>query len=189
VTIGLAVTLYSQQYLLYRRPPQVKLEEPTFREKVEEVSFWLGGMGSGFTIADLEKKAQSPFNLSGFHPFHVYVENGKLFADVKVYGGANLPPIEVLHNEFVVRPPDWDRNSNSTAMEVVNERRFPVFQLIYETPSRIRVNGIFPFPGGLILATGDRSEVYMGKIPPISFPLKRIFRYPSWKYPGQYETP
>jgi len=47
------------------------------------------------------------------------------------------------------------------------------------------MNGIFPFPGGLILANENGATI--NPILPTNFSLKRIFKYPSWKYPGEYE--
>lgn len=168
--------------------PPPKLEEPTFREKVEKVSFSLGGGGVHivYDLSGLEKMPREPFNFGGFSPVKVYVENGTVYADVTVYGGTGLPPIEIKHNEFVKRPLNWDSNSSVRALEIVNENQFPIFQLIYKTQSHIVVNGVFPSPSGLILANEERT-VFMPTLP-TTFSLKRIFKYPSWKYPGQYNT-
>lgn len=185
VIFVLAVYLYWQQQTV------PKLEQPTFREKVEEVvTFSLGerGMSSSYSLSDLEKKPREPFELRGYKPFRMYVENGKLYVDVSVYGGANLPPVEIEHNKFTRRmSSQWDINSNTKALEVVNEDHFPVFQLFYKTPSHIVVNGVFPFPGGLFLANESGVEMISTAMLPRKFSLKRIFKYPSWKYPGQYD--
>lgn len=183
VISSLALCLYWQQQAV------PKLEQPTFREKVEKATFSLGegGFHVTYEVSDLEKEPKEPFDLDGFKPVRMYVEDGKLYADVKVYGGAGRPPIEIKHNEFVVRPPNWDRNSSETALEVVNESQFPVFQFIYKTPFHIVVNGIFPSPVGLILANESGITVVRKSTLPQTFFLKRIFKYPSWKYPGQHE--
>jgi hypothetical protein len=167
--------------------PTLKLEEPTFRETVENVTFSLGegGVHVTYKLSDLEKSPSEPFDFGGSRPVRVYVQKGKLYADVTMYGGAAGASVEIKHNNFVVRPPNWDRNSNLTALEIVNEKQLPVFQFIYTTPSHIVVNGIFPFPGGLILA--NESGMVVNPILPATFALNRIFRYPSWKYPGQYK--
>lgn len=168
-----------------RRAP--KLEDPTFREKVERVTFSLGrgGVHTIYSLSDLERGPREPFNFGGFKPVRLYVDKGKVYADVAVYGGSGQPPIEVKHNEFVVRPPNWDRNSDRSALEVVNERQLPVFQLVYLSPSHIAVNGVFPIPGGLLLA--NDAGMVINPILPTTFALKRIFKYPSWKYPGEHE--
>ena len=181
---------YEERRRIYEQIRQRLLgqqEGPTFQEKLENVTFSLGGGGihTIYRLSDLEKAPREPFNLGGFSPVRIYAETGKVYADVTVYGGPASPPIEVKHNEVVVGPPNWDRNFSQSALEVVNEKQFPVFQLIYKTPSHIVFNGIFPFPGGLILANEEGSVV--NPTVPVTFSLKRIFKYPSWKYPGQYE--
>jgi hypothetical protein len=175
----------SEEPTFQESTPTPKLEEPTFREAVENVTVSLGegGIHVTYKLSDLEKSQSEPFNFAGFTPVRVYVEKGKLYADVTVYGGAAGASVEIKHNNFVVRPPNWDRNSNLTALEVVNENQLPVFQFIYKTPSHIVLNGIFPFPGGLILA--NESGMVINPILPTTFVLNRIFRYPSWKYPGR----
>jgi hypothetical protein len=91
-----------------------ELEQPTFHEKVEKVvTFSLGerGMSSSYSLSDLEKKPREPFELRGYKPFRMYVENGKLYVDVSVYGGANLPPVEIERNQFTrYMPAQWDIN-------------------------------------------------------------------------------
>jgi hypothetical protein len=60
----------------------------------------------------------------------------------------------------------------------------PIYQFYYKTPTHIVVNGVFPYPGGLILA-GPEGMV-LNPFLPVSFQLKPMFKYPSWKYPGVY---
>lgn len=73
----------------------------------------------------------------------------------------------------------------NTALEIINENQVPVFQFIYKTPSHIVFNGIFPYPGGLLFASEE--GVLINPVLPATVRLKRIFKYPSWKYPSQYE--
>lgn len=83
-------------------------------------------------------------------------------------------------------PHNWDSNKNENALEVVNEAGAPIYQLIYKRDGHIVVNGAFPFPGGLVLA--DEQRMVMNPSLPAKLELKRIFKYPSWKYPAEYET-
>jgi hypothetical protein len=81
-----------------------------------------------------------------------------------------------------VRDPSWDKNSSANAFEVINAHGVPVFQMIRRDDFHIEFNGIFPLPGGGFLVAdsngiSDRLEGYAPKV---------IFKYPSWKYPGQY---
>lgn len=139
----------------------------------------------GYSISALEKAPNEPFQLNNFSPVKVYVKNEIPYADVKVYGGSGFPPIEIKYNKILNKPPSWDFNSNDKAMEIVNENQVPMYQFYYKTPSHIVVNGVFPFPGGLLLAS--EKDVVMNPSLPATFKLKRIFRYPAWKFTGVYE--
>ncbi len=165
----------------------VKLEEPMSSEALSTVSFSVGKGGIPFItdISKLKEHPTEPFDFGGFKPIEIYVSNDNIYADVLIYGGSNLPPIQIKGNKPVDKPPDWDFNSNRNALEVVNEKQIPIYQFIYKTPSHIVFNGIFPFPDGLILAS--EKDVVLKPTLPTTFKLKRIFKYPSWQYPGEYE--
>lgn len=160
-------------------------EQPTFREKVDEVTFQLGGISITYDLEQLKTTKKQPFNFYGYSPVTLYVEGEQLCADVKIYGGKNKPPIEIVHNDFVVRPLGWDKNFNREAFEVVDTKHNPMFQFIYKSKTHILVNGIFPSGGGLALAS--EGHVVFNPILPTMFSLKRIFKYPSSKYPGQLD--
>jgi len=162
-------------------------EPKTFREKIENYTFSLGagGVSVTYTIDALRTGPKAPFEFGDYHPVWVYLENEKLFANCDFYDGPGLSPVEVRKNEFVVRPANWDRNFSSTALEIVDSHENPVFQFIYKTPSHIVVNGIFPYPGRVVLA--NENGMLIRPTVPANFRLRRIFKYPSWKYPGQYE--
>ena len=123
--------------------------------------------------------------MNGVAPI-LYAQNGKVYIDVALTDGSGHLPVEIRKNVFVIRPPNWDRNSSATALEVVNENLVPVFQLIFRSPSQIQINGIFPTPKGDLLVV-EESRVRLNPPLPTLFSIKRIFKYPSWKYPGQYE--
>lgn len=163
-----------------------KLEFPTFSEETQAVNFSLGerGITAGYSRKALAEASREPFNFSGFSPVKLYLEGTKLYADVSIYGGSGLPPIQIKHNKLINKPPEWDFNSNSKALEIVNDKGAPVYQFYYKTRSHIVMNGIFPFPGGLILA--NEAGAVLNPFLPAQFRLKPIFKYPSWKYPGEY---
>jgi hypothetical protein len=169
-----------------------KTIEPTFKEKIEKVtvSFGRGGTTFVFPISDLLKGgiAPTPVVVGNYKPLKIYMENGKLYVDVYLYSGAKNHPIEVKHNEFVVRNSRWDRNFDSGALEVVNESKTPIFQLIYQNPYKIIVNGIFPIPGsGLILADDYGFSFSNALEIPKSFSILRLFKYPSEKFQGIHD--
>lgn len=169
-----------------KREVESDLKQPTFSEKVENIVFSLGegGISTGYRVSDLEKNPREPFTLSNFSPIKVYIKNGKPYADVKVYGGSGFPPIEIKNNKLLNKPFEWDFNSNEMAMEIVDNHYRPLYQYFYKSPSHIVVNGAFPFPGGLIIANVDEAVAVMNPYLPATFKLERIFKYPSWKYPG-----
>ena len=186
------VVTYAFSFALYwhddiKSKPHLK--EPTFSENVEDFTFSLGerGISVGYSKKDLEKRhIDSGFSLNGYRPVELYIENGQLYADVKIYSGSGLPPIEIIKNKLSNKPNDWDFNSNEKALEIVDENGTPVYQFFYKSPSHIVMNGIFPYPGGLILA--NENGATGNPILPSTFKLNRIFKYPSWKYPGEYEN-
>ena len=126
--------------------PAVNMQ-PTFKEKVDKVYFQLGGGGITveYDLSQLHNNKVQPFNFGGHKPINLYVENNGLYADVIIYGGIGESPIEIVHNEFVIRKPGWDKNYNREAFEVVDDKLNPIFQFIYKSKNHIIVNGIFPF--------------------------------------------
>ena len=166
-----------------------KPQEPTFNEKLETVAVSLGrrGVTVGYELSQLSNgKVVEPANFGGYKPIRLYMDQGKLYADVSVYGGLGKPPIEVKHNQFVLRNPRWDRNFDSVALEIVDENKFPVFQLIYESSYHIVINGLFPSPSGLNLF-GDTGFIGNATEIPNTFRIERLFKYPSSQFLSQRE--
>ena len=203
VFLWLALTLFLGTASLFIKPSSkvstdIKIEqtqsktqnlrEPRFSENIENFSFSLGerGISVGYKKEVLEKEHMNNlFVFNNYRPVELYIEGGQLYADVKIYGGHGLPPIEIRKNKLSNKPHDWDFNSNDKALEIVDNKQTPIYQFFYKTPSHIVMNGIFPFPGGLILANENGATI--NPIFPTNFSLKRIFKYPSWQYPGEYE--
>ena len=163
----------------------VKLKQPRFSEKMEKVTITIGSCSMTQKIERLQKEAFYPLNMGGFKPVKFYVQGDMPYSDVAVYGGSGIPPIEIRHNQLINRPPNWDFNSNEKALEIVDQNNNPLYQLFYKTPYHIVINGIFPFPGGLLLAT--ETGISINPTLPTKFGLKRIFKYPSWKFPGEFD--
>ncbi|MGX5835090.1 FKBP-type peptidyl-prolyl cis-trans isomerase [Aeromonas piscicola] len=159
-------------------------KEPTFKDEHDSLTFSLGGGIMCSYSKEQLKKPNAPFNLGGHLPIKVYVEKNKLYADVDVYSGSSLPPIKISKNVLSGVPPSWDVNKSEKALEVVNAENQPVYQLIYKNDGHIIINGIFPFPGGLVLA--DDTHISLNPQTPVTLELSPIFKYPSWKYPSVY---
>jgi hypothetical protein len=191
VGLGLSFTLPYPAPLSPPSAPVPALTPPRFRERVDRAYFSLGEGGgtAAFSLAELQERPWEPFIFGGDKPVRIYAEERNIYADFTVWDGVGQSLIEVRRNEFMVRPSRGDRNSNQNALEVVNTNNMPIFQMIYKTESHIVVNGVFPIPGGIAIADqfGFRSERWerISQLKPLS--IKRIFKYPSWKYPGQLE--
>lgn len=170
-----------------------KLVQPTFKENSSTATVFLGGGGMSFTrsIQMLRQMPWEPFLLrtkdnSIFSPVSIRVLGDTLLVSTQV-GGGPRPIIQVLDNEFTVNNSFFDRNSNDRALEVVTDNGAVIFQLIQKSPTSIVLNGIFPTPdGGLILAGPEGTLTGATASDLERFKLKPIFKYPAWKYPGQY---
>lgn len=111
---------------------------------------------------------------------------------------------KTISNPFVLDeklPLDLDRNYSANAFEVVDWDLCPVLQIIYERPNEVRVNGIFDpgkkghrFPA-MWVVFGNYHEIIQvqnalqqSNITHL-FQTNVLFKYPSWKYPGQLANP
>ena len=112
--------------------------------------------------------------------------NGEVLITAKLYAGM-MGPVEVVNNKLVHTNPLWDRNYDSTAFEVVNEKLEPRLQVIQATPHSWKVYGVFVSgKGGFIAGPGHGLE-FMAVFPEslrLEHKLPRLFRYPSRKYQG-----
>jgi hypothetical protein len=88
-----------------------------------------------------------------------------------------------------------DYNANERAIEVVDQQLTPLFQLIFIGPTRVAIRGRFRVPmsddpgafmtaviseDGLFMLTGQAERQLILKR------LLPIFKYPSWKHPGEF---
>jgi hypothetical protein len=169
---------------------QTRAPQLTFTDQTDVVSLTLGEGGATFStsIARLRNTPWQPFVYLGDSPsFSIFVEGHTLLVTTSVGGGQFGPAIEVRNNVFAVRDPSFDSNSNEHALEVVNAEGQPVFQLIQKNPMHIIINGYFPVANGRPILAGPKGLVSNANDQAISdFKLKPIFKYPAWKYPGQY---
>jgi hypothetical protein len=162
---------------------------PPFQEaSPDEVTVICGGVNT-WTREFLENKQNMamPFALDGAIPIRVYIEDGVFYVDVHLYGGPNKPVIEITKYKFKVQNPAWDANSTANAFEVVVDGKVPVLQMIKRSASTIEINAVIPYNNGIVLAVGHTIKL----LPPPSenelpIPMTPMFKYPSWKYPGQY---
>jgi len=115
-----------------------------------------------------------------------FVSDGKLYFNAKLFGGSGNQ-VSIAKNELVNDKSCWDRNYNNSALEVVNQNGIPMLQVIYTNSHRAEVYGVFQASdGAFLVATPSTSILNPGDIRKVKgYPLKKIFRYPSRKYPGE----
>lgn len=128
-------------------------------------------------------------------PLSIYAADNKICVDGVVYSGApNRRPIEIVCNELysdvAEGAPSWDWNANKYGLEIVDNRLRPVFQMLFVPPAGVVINGLFPVSGQIAIADcagrGYRTPLAdpRRESPLLHCPL--IFKYPSWRYPGQF---
>jgi len=121
----------------------------------------------------LEKGWNGFAEVDGERPLRMYVEGNDLYIDAKVYDERGTVVLELAKSVITNSlPPGWDVNYASNAMEVVDANQAPVFQMIRDHPGVIRLNGTWYGKRGSVIASGRK--------------LAPIFKYPYWKYPGQF---
>lgn len=124
------------------------------------------------------------------------VSDGQILVDADVFTKPNDPPMRIRRNEITNRPlrgPErergWDKNysQNNSAIEIVNEEGVPVFQIIYLDEAQVVINGVFVRGERItVLDNGQTHFGFKGDIVTRE-PIKRIFKYPSWKYLHVFE--
>lgn len=165
--------------------PAKDLDFPGFREKVEKVSLSIGTMTAMISLAGLRHKSfkGTAFSIYG-QAITPYLEGNHIYVDVKVYRGPGLSAVEVKQGAVTMDVPGWDRNSDKTAFEVVNEKGIPVIQMIHTTPSSIVIRGVLVFANGLVMVANEKGTS-MNPPNPLALAPKPIFKYPSRLHPGE----
>jgi hypothetical protein len=140
------------------------------------------------------KRPFSPYGFAGLAPFTTYIKNNKFYVDTRVYEwrdphiGLPGPLLYSVIGNSVTYPPGWDRNYSDGAIEIVDSKHVPMFQMVFENERRINISGVFPSGQGkfIIMAPTGGGEFTASPEHPLNVPLKTIFKYPSYKYLGKY---
>ncbi len=171
-----------------------------FHEQLaDQVIFSLGSGGQIIVSTEQLRKGKpiAIVMMGDFVPIQGYLKGDTLYCDVKLWSETGQSLVEVKENEFVVRPPNWDRNFSSNALEVVDEKGAPILQVIRKTASHWVINGMIVSPVGVIVAT-DQGTVFGSHMDNLALALKQknmmlaalkelkpIFKYPSYQHPGE----
>ena len=124
-----------------------------------------------------------------------------LFCDFEWAPRFGTPALKLKHNELSGLPSDWDCNHTDSALEIVNAEIKPFAQIIFKSGTTLIFNGVFMTTNGCYLAseggavignnggTNDIANTINADVFKEQFQrthLSRLFKYPSWKYPGVF---
>jgi hypothetical protein len=157
-----------------------------FYEIPESFAVTLGNITSEITMRDLKKWGQMiPIKTGRAVPIIVKPgKNGDVLFSFTAWAGG---PVVVENNKVRISNPMIDRNFSKNALEIVDSKGQPLFQMIRENASHITIYGIFSTSQGLLCFDRDDPLEFGGHCAE-GFKLTPIFRYPAWKYPGEYAT-
>ncbi len=155
----------------------------TFSESLGDFVVIVGGHPR--TVSGTSTR-QHPANIAPFGDataIRAYVERGKIFVDASVVYALDRPPLRLVHNNLQDQPPEWDRNWDSSAIEIVDDKLIPRFQLIYKNARTAILRGVFRFSGGAMVLGETNSHAFIGGQED-SVNIVRLFKYPSRLYQG-----
>ncbi len=172
--------------------PECGTGKPTEGVGIKDTGMYmllLGKTSTGYYKEQLEQGRATAMTATfgGRDTFKIYIHKGVFCLDGEVYGGMGMPLIEVVCNR-VTASPNWDTNYSDNAVEVVDQNQVPMFQMVFESPTKIRVNGVFPMENNhlSVFTPGDTIDIDLAKQTQVVIPLKRLFKYPSWRFLHQY---
>ncbi|MGA2152483.1 MAG: hypothetical protein ABSG48_10075 [Geobacteraceae bacterium] len=181
-----------------KEPPT--LETPELSETFTRVQLSAGSNNYLYDVSILKEHPINPLaTIRPTVPMALYIKGSKLCVDTTLFIAGVPGGLNIKCNQFDITasPQGWDHNSTSRAVEVVNQDGNPVFQLIFLSPSHVSVAGIF-YTDTHVVWINESGVHAIGKNIlesgrwnlPLPTSPKPIFRYPAWKYPGQYrQTP
>jgi hypothetical protein len=167
-----------------RTTQSVSPKQPRFSERPSRFT-----IVAGSNRIDLPADVQPQFAaISETRPFSAHLSpDNRICVDADVYAGSNRPAITIRDNVIRGKPENWDRNSDDSAVEIVNEHGDPVFQLQYLDESSASLKGVFVSAGKLTVCDDSGQLAIGGLRSPIKYSLARLFKYPSKKFPGERE--
>ena len=156
-------------------------ELPPFLNGNQEITMQMGRMISTGTVSDLMTNHHS-VSWGTNKVLDFYIIDRNIYVDTTLFGNDANPQVEIKKNVLVSYPKGWDMNSDGSAIEIVDDRQNPVYQLIFKTHFDVAVNGFLYFPGGFLFVDQDGRmfQNYAG-----DYSLSRLFKYPSSAFPGQ----
>jgi hypothetical protein len=173
-------------------PPDASAEAPVF--EVGPTTDYLVELGSNMIAGDIRDGVQA-ITRTEFFVFgdeftaDSKIENDRLYIDAKIYGGLSRAAIQLVHNKVVGLPRNWDANFDNEAIEIVDEKKQPVFQLEYKDKMYISIRGfLWTIKGNVVAIDDKRIKWHQGNSPPGDISLNRLFRYPAANHKHEREA-
>jgi hypothetical protein len=123
----------------------------------------------------------------GGSPFTPYTKDNRIYIKARTMFADGEKTVQMNDDWTSEVPEGGDKNFNENSFEIVDADLLPVFQIRYETPTEIDVNGIFVAPTGEFEVAFGRIISFYGpgtRIPKIEG-RKAWFKYPSKDHLGE----
>jgi len=147
---------------------------------------------------------QIPFG--GFMEFFEHMtlrwDGSHLFVNFEWNPIFGMPPLKLEKNNLAGLPRDWDCNHTDRAIEVVNDKQIPIVQIYFKDDAHLVFKGIFTTQKQILFAsetngvnlnnttgTNDIAHILNQQYFDANLDelrLKPLFKYPSWKFMGQF---
>ena len=155
---------------------------PTFKVIPGDFLVILGG--HEYSVSP-DSSRTHPTNIAPFgdsRAIQAYVDHRVLCVDVNLYYDANKS-LKLTGNVLRDYPRKWDVNSDKSAIEIVDDKLVPRFQLVYKDARTAELRGVFQFPSGAVVFD-EKAHFFWGSLED-KVNITRLFKYPSRLYQGE----
>jgi hypothetical protein len=191
-------------YLTTRPPPQASQVQIWQPPELPKDCKWIHilfaeAMESDLLASTMTNGPVSVGSINGLETVQTYIQNHRLYvlahAPTGIYGlpnGMTNQQIAIQMNPDTDNnlPAMWDRNCNSNAFEIVDEKNLPILQVFYKRPDIVVVRGVFATKENVIIAFGNAAQKMilspdqmLGFLPNLQ--RRALFRYPASLHPGE----
>ena len=105
-------------------------------------------------------------------------DKGEMLVNADIYFSDRKVGAKISNNNFYVSIPDWDRNWDESAFEIIDENNKVVFQITRIKENYLKIRGILWTTTGHKYAIADNG-IYGSKKIQEATPTKPLFVYPS----------
>ncbi|MDP2217316.1 MAG: hypothetical protein Q8J68_08530 [Methanolobus sp.] len=115
-------------------------------------------------------------------PLNVRIDNGYLKVSTIIRDAEGDIIAVINDNNWQVTSRSLDKNFDQAAFEVIDSKNNVVFQ-VYTVNNEAYVNGVFPREDGYFVVANE-TGCRLGTANPNEIYIQKIFKYPSFAYPG-----